>query len=51
MQLAINQMNSAYATETEKLLTACVVAMIPTCVLFLFCQKYLVDGISITGLK
>lgn len=51
VQLAINQMNSAYATETEKLLTACVVAMIPTCVLFLFCQKYLVDGISITGLK
>ena len=51
VQLAINQMNSAYATETEKLLTACVVAMIPTSVLFLLCQKYLVDGISIAGLK
>lgn len=51
VQLAINQMNSAYAVETEKLLTACVVAMLPTCVLFLLCQKYLADGISISGLK
>ncbi len=51
VQLAINQMNSAYAVETEKLLTACVVAMVPTCVLFLLCQKYLTDGISVTGLK
>ena len=51
VQLAINQMNSAYAVETEKLLTACVVAMIPTSLLFLLCQKYLVEGISISGLK
>ncbi len=51
VQLAINQMNSAYSVETEKLLTACVVAMIPTSVLFLLCQKYLVDGISLSGLK
>lgn len=51
VQLAINQMNSAYSVETEKLLTACVVAMIPTCILFLLCQKYLVDGISVAGLK
>ncbi len=51
VQLAINQMNSAYAVETEKLLTACVIAMVPTSVLFLACQKYLVEGISMSGLK
>ncbi|MBQ2712293.1 MAG: carbohydrate ABC transporter permease [Clostridia bacterium] len=51
VQLAINQMNSAYAVETQKLLAACVVAMIPTCVLFLLCQKYLLEGISMSGLK
>lgn len=51
VQLAINQMNSAYAVETEKLLTACVIAMVPTSILFLACQKYLVEGISLTGLK
>ena len=51
VQLAINQMNSAYSVETEKLLAACVVALIPTIVLFLCAQKTCTTGVTLTGLK
>jgi multiple sugar transport system permease protein len=51
VQLAINQMNSAYAVELEKLLAACVVALIPTFVLFILAQKFFSEGITLTGLK
>lgn len=51
VQLAINQMNSAYSIETEKLLAACVVALIPTFVLFICAQKTFTEGITLTGLK
>lgn len=51
VQLAINQMNSAYSVETEKLLAACVVALIPTIVLFLCAQKTFTTGVTLTGLK
>ena len=51
VQLAINQMNSAYSVETEKLLAACVVALIPTIVLFLCAQKTFTSGVTLTGLK
>jgi multiple sugar transport system permease protein len=51
VQLAINQMNSAYNVETEKLLAACVLALIPTLVLFLCAQKTFREGITLTGLK
>lgn len=51
VQLAINQMNSAYNVETQKLLAACVIALIPTIVLFLCAQKTFTEGITLTGLK
>ena len=51
VQLAINQMNSAYSVETEKLLAACVVALIPSIVLFLCAQKTFTTGVTLTGLK
>ena len=51
VQLAINQMNSAYNVETEKLLAACVLALLPTLVLFLCAQKFFRNGITLTGLK
>ncbi|MDD4076926.1 MAG: carbohydrate ABC transporter permease [Bacilli bacterium] len=51
VQLAINQMNSAYAVELEKLLAASVIALVPTIVLFLFAQKFFTEGITLSGLK
>ena len=51
VQLAINQMNSAYSVETHKLLAACVVALVPTVVLFLCAQKTFTEGITLTGVK
>ena len=51
VQLAINQMNSAYSVETEKLLAACVVALVPTIILFLCAQKTFTEGVTLTGLK
>ncbi|MBO4540583.1 MAG: carbohydrate ABC transporter permease [Bacilli bacterium] len=51
VQLAINQMNSAYSVETQKLLAACVIALAPTIVLFLCAQKTFTDGITLTGIK
>lgn len=51
VQLAINQMNSAYSVETQKLLAACVIALLPTIILFLCAQKTFTEGISLSGLK
>lgn len=51
VQLAINQMNSAYSVETEKLLASCVIALLPTLVLFAFTQRFFTEGITLTGLK
>ena len=51
VQLAINQMNSAYSVETHKLLAACVIALVPTVVLFLCAQKTFTEGITLTGVK
>ncbi len=51
VQLAINQMNSAYSVETQKLLAACVIALAPTIVLFLCAQKTFTEGITLTGIK
>ena len=51
VQLAINQMNSAYSVETHKLLAACVIALVPTIVLFLCAQKTFTEGITLTGVK
>ena len=51
VQLAISQMNSAYSVETEKLLAACVVALVPTIILFLCAQKTFTEGVTLTGLK
>lgn len=51
VQLAINQMNSGYSIETEKLLAASVIALLPTIILFIFAQKSFTEGITLTGIK
>ena len=51
VQLAINQMNSAYSVETHKLLASCVIALVPTVILFLCAQKTFTEGITLTGVK
>jgi multiple sugar transport system permease protein len=51
VQLAINQMNSSYSVETHKLLAACVIALVPTVILFLCAPKSFTEGITLTGVK
>ena len=39
------------STETHKLLAACVIALVPTVILFLCAQKTFTEGITLTGVK
>jgi len=42
---------SAYATDWNQLLAVAVIAMIPMFLLFIFLQRYFVQGITFTGIK
>ena len=51
VQLVINTLNSAYGSQLERLLAACILALIPTLVIFVAAQKYFIEGIAVTGIK
>lgn len=51
VQLVINTLNSAYGSQLERLLAACILALIPTLVIFAAAQKYFIEGIAVTGIK
>ncbi len=52
VQVALaNLMGSAYSTPWPTILASAVIAALPTFVLFFALQKYLVEGIKMTGIK
>ena len=51
VQLVINTLNNAYASQTELLLAACMLALIPTFILFTVAQKYFIEGITMSAIK
>jgi len=49
--LIISSFRGVYAVQWELLMAASTVAVLPIIVLYLFSQKYFVEGIAMTGIK
>ena len=51
MTLGLEYFRSPYVDNRHLLMTGAVLAMMPVAILFLIFQRYIVAGISTTGLK
>lgn len=51
LQLELASFSSYYVTEWTLLMAAAVVALVPTLILFAFAQRFLIEGIAMTGIK
>ncbi len=53
LQVVIKMLNSYHETQTDipLVMAASLIAILPILILFIFCQKYFVDSMAITGLK
>lgn len=51
LPLGINSMKSLYADNTNLLMAGTAVAVIPMLLVFIFLQRYFIQGIALTGLK
>ena len=51
LPLGINSMKSLYADNTNLLMAGAAVAVIPMLIVFIFLQRYFIQGIALTGLK
>lgn len=51
LPLGINSMRSLYADNTNLLMAGAAVAVIPMLIVFIFLQRYFIQGIALTGLK
>lgn len=51
LPVALANLNGQHATNYGLLMAGAVVVVIPVIVVFLFAQKYIIEGISTTGLK
>ena len=51
IQLGIKKFVTQYSTEYSLIMAASVVALVPVVILFIFTQKYYVEGIAMSGLK
>lgn len=51
LPLGINSLRSLYADNTNLLMAGTAVAVLPMLLLFIFLQRYFIQGIALTGLK
>ena len=53
IQVVMANFNSEYAIQTDYalIMAAAVIALLPTLIIFFACQKYIIESITITGLK
>lgn len=51
IQLGIRMFISQYSAEYSLIMAASVVALIPVFIIFIFCQRYFIQGIATSGLK
>ena len=51
IQLGLAAFRNAYTTRYDLMMTGSVIALIPVVIIYLLCQKYIVKGIVMTGIK
>jgi len=51
LPVALANLNGQHATEYALLMAGSMVVVLPVIIIFLFAQKYVIKGISTTGLK
>ena len=51
LQIALNFFRGTYQTDWAVVMAGAAISLMPTMILFLFGQKYFIDGIATTGLK
>lgn len=51
LQLALNMFSTAANSDLPRVMAACIMAMLPTIILYLVAQKYFIQGIALSGLK
>ena len=51
LSVGLAQLQNEYFTLWTLLMAGAVISLLPTLILFLFCQKYFVQGITISGMK
>ena len=51
LQLQLASFQGNYYSDWSLIMAGSVIALVPTLILFIFAQKYFVEGITMTGLK
>ena len=51
LQVILRTFTSQFASKNGTAMAGCILAMVPTIVIYLFCQKYFVEGIATSGMK
>ena len=51
LQLALTQITSAYANDPNVKCAAAILGLLPMVIIFLFCQKFFLEGLSAGGVK
>jgi multiple sugar transport system permease protein len=51
LQLVLASFQGYYASQWTLIMAGSVLALIPTVLLFFFCQRYFIEGITMTGIK
>lgn len=51
LQVKLTGLQNSFTTKPELVMTACMIALIPTLIIYLFAQRFFVEGIASSGLK
>ena len=51
VQLMVNNLSTAHSTQYTLLMAGAMTALVPTLILYIFCQRFFVDGIAMSGIK
>lgn len=51
LQLELASFTSYYTSEWTYIMAGATVALVPTVILYIFCQRYFIEGIALTGIK
>ncbi len=51
LQIALSMFQGTYTSDYQVIMAGAVLSLIPTVVIFIFCQKYFISGITMSGMK
>ncbi len=51
LQVFLQQVNNAQPKDTSMVMAALTISTIPIAIVYIFCQRYIVEGVSFSGLK